>query len=148
VGRLLLYTPVVHPEEFDVAISYLVRRLEEGASEENFMSAVFDLDDETTFDREANRFLASLEQLEHEADLTPQPRRMQNRQPEDFSQPSPTTFANAADTAPDLEANRAWGRDILARMATSTLGEAIVAAHRAATAHPRAAAHALATATR
>src|SRR5699024_9401773 len=36
VGRLLLYTPVVHPEEFDVAISYLVRRLEEGASEENF----------------------------------------------------------------------------------------------------------------
>jgi len=133
VGRLLLYTPVVHPEEFDVAISYLVRRLEEGASEENFMSAVFDLDDETTFDREANRFLASLEQLEHEADLTPQPRRMQNRQTEDFSQPSPTTFANAADTDPDLEANRAWGRDILARMATSTLGEAIVAEHRVET---------------
>src|SRR5699024_6778881 len=40
VGRLLLYTPVVHPDEFDVAISYLVRRLEEGASADNFMSAV------------------------------------------------------------------------------------------------------------
>src|SRR5699024_7407753 len=46
VGRLLLYTPVVHPDEFDVAISYLVRRLEEGASDENFMSAVFELDNE------------------------------------------------------------------------------------------------------
>src|SRR5699024_7007540 len=40
VGRLLLYPPVVHPAEFDVAISYLVRRLEEGSSQENFMSAV------------------------------------------------------------------------------------------------------------
>src|SRR5699024_7043330 len=107
VGRLLLYTPVVHPEECDVGISYLVRRLEAGASEETFMSAVFDLDDETTIDREANRFLASLEQLEHEADLTPQPRRMQNRQTDAVSQPSPTTLANAAHTDPDLEPNRA-----------------------------------------
>ena len=30
VGGLLLYVPVVHPQDFDVAISYLVRRLEEG----------------------------------------------------------------------------------------------------------------------
>ena len=56
VGRLLLYTPVVHPDEFDVAISYLVRRLEEGASPENFMSAVFELDDPELFNREAERF--------------------------------------------------------------------------------------------
>ena len=39
VGGLLLYTPVVHPREFDVAIAYLIRRLEEGASQDNFMSA-------------------------------------------------------------------------------------------------------------
>ena len=38
VGGLLLYTPVVHPGEFDSAISYLIRRLEENASTENFMS--------------------------------------------------------------------------------------------------------------
>ena len=43
VGSLLLYTPVVHPAEFDVAIAYLIRRLEEGASQDNFMSAVFEL---------------------------------------------------------------------------------------------------------
>ena len=29
VGHLLLYTPVVNPKEFDVAIAYLIRRLEE-----------------------------------------------------------------------------------------------------------------------
>lgn len=55
---------MVHPREFDVAIAYLVRRLEEGASHENFMSAVFDLADrEALFERERDRFLASLADL-------------------------------------------------------------------------------------
>ena len=130
VGRLLLYTPVVHPDEFDVAISYLVRRLEEGASADNFMSAVFELEDETMFQREAGRFLASLEQLENEVDLVPEPRRKQNRQTEDFSQPSAKAFANAADSDPDLPANRDWGRQIIARMATSQLGQSVVDSQR------------------
>ena len=42
-GSLLLYTPVVHPREFDVAIAYLVRRLEEVASPDNFMSAITEI---------------------------------------------------------------------------------------------------------
>ena len=32
VGTVLLYTPVVAPEDFDVAVAYLVRRLEENAA--------------------------------------------------------------------------------------------------------------------
>jgi len=130
VGRLLLYTPVVHPAEFDVAISYLVRRLEEGSSQENFMSAVFELDDPAVFEREAERFRASLAQLEHQADVVPQPRRQQNRQTENFAAPSPTAFANTPDTDPNLEQNRAWARDIIQRMQGSTLGAATVAGHR------------------
>ena len=126
VGRLLLYTPVVHPDEFDVAISYLVRRLEEGASDENFMSAVFELDDENFFSRESDRFLTSLAQLEHEAEVIPQPRRTQNRQTEDFSHASPATFVNAADSDPNLAANRSWGRETIDRMQDSTLGNALV----------------------
>ena len=64
VGHLLLYTPVVHPGEFDVAIAYLVRRLEEGASQDNFMSAVFGLgSDPALFEREKQRFLASVAAL-------------------------------------------------------------------------------------
>ena len=43
VGHVLLYVPVVRPDEFDVAISYLVRRLEENASSDNFLSAAFEL---------------------------------------------------------------------------------------------------------
>ncbi|TGO06143.1 proline dehydrogenase family protein [Serinibacter arcticus] len=37
VGSVLLYTPVVARADFDVAVSYLVRRLEENASPENYL---------------------------------------------------------------------------------------------------------------
>ncbi|AYF97943.1 bifunctional proline dehydrogenase/L-glutamate gamma-semialdehyde dehydrogenase [Protaetiibacter intestinalis] len=127
--RLLLYTPVVHPEEFDTAIGYLVRRLEENASTENFMSAIFELaDDERAFAREAERFTASLAALDTEV---PPPNRTQNR----LSPPlprAPQAFRNEPDTDPALVANRVWGRGILERSATSTLGEATVAAARIA----------------
>ncbi|KQR51451.1 1-pyrroline-5-carboxylate dehydrogenase [Leifsonia sp. Leaf336] len=83
VGQLLLYTPVVDPGEFDVAISYLIRRLEENASQENFMSAVFELDsDAALFDRERDRFLASVRDLESDPlpyGAAPLPNRRQDR---------------------------------------------------------------------
>ncbi|WP_104165479.1 bifunctional proline dehydrogenase/L-glutamate gamma-semialdehyde dehydrogenase [Arthrobacter sp. SX1312] len=125
VGSLLLYTPVVHPGEFDVAIAYLIRRLEEGASQDNFMSAVFELtENEALFEREKNRFLASLKELDT---AIPAPNRQQDR-----SVPAPahpgTGFSNTADTDPSLPANRAWGRAILDRVATSELGNDVVAA--------------------
>ena len=76
VGHVLLYVPVVRPDEFDVAISYLVRRLEENASSENFLSAAFELADEPAmFDRERDRFLASLDRAaEADAAHRPEPR--------------------------------------------------------------------------
>jgi RHH-type proline utilization regulon transcriptional repressor/proline dehydrogenase/delta 1-pyrroline-5-carboxylate dehydrogenase len=61
VGSLLLYTPVVSPSEFEVAIAYLVRRLEENASADNFMSGVFEITtNKKVFIREKERFLASV----------------------------------------------------------------------------------------
>jgi RHH-type proline utilization regulon transcriptional repressor/proline dehydrogenase/delta 1-pyrroline-5-carboxylate dehydrogenase len=123
VGSLLLYTPVVHPGEFDVAIAYLIRRLEEGASQENFMSAVFELsENEPLFEREKQRFLNSLAQLTNEV---PEPNRKQDRRLP--AKPAPTEgFRNTPDTDPALPANRAWGRDILKRIPGSTAGNAIV----------------------
>ncbi|MHC5795478.1 bifunctional proline dehydrogenase/L-glutamate gamma-semialdehyde dehydrogenase [Lacisediminihabitans sp. FW035] len=123
VGGLLLYTPVVHPKEFDVAIAYLIRRLEEGASQDNFMSAVFELSsNEALFEREKQRFLASLAQLDRGV---PSPRRTQDRA---VAEPATTdSFVNQADTDPSLPANRAWSAAILERVATSTLGSARVA---------------------
>ncbi|MCO4263631.1 proline dehydrogenase family protein [Pseudarthrobacter sp. MDT3-26] len=125
VGSLLLYTPVVHPAEFDVAIAYLIRRLEEGASQDNFMSAVFELsENEVLFEREKQRFLASLDKLDGEV---PPANRQQNRSLP--PQPLPRdAFANTPDTDPSLPANRIWGRAILDRVPSSRLGNAAVEA--------------------
>lgn len=80
VGRVLLYAPVVHPKEFDVAISYLARRLEENASQENFLSAAYELDAKPTlFTRERRRFVASVEALEAASAAVPEPNRTQDR---------------------------------------------------------------------
>ncbi|MEV7133406.1 bifunctional proline dehydrogenase/L-glutamate gamma-semialdehyde dehydrogenase [Arthrobacter sp. NPDC093128] len=119
VGSLLLYTPVVHPAEFDVAIAYLIRRLEEGASQDNFMSAVFELsENEALFEREKQRFLASLAELD---DQVPPANRRQNRSL--AAEPMPRdSFENTPDTDPSLPANRDWGRAILERVPFSTLG--------------------------
>ncbi|CAH0176094.1 Bifunctional protein PutA [Arthrobacter sp. Bi26] len=125
VGSLLLYTPVVHPAEFDVAIAYLIRRLEEGASQDNFMSAVFELsENESLFEREKRRFLASLAKLDDEV---PAPNRLQNRALPAAPLPH-DSFENTADTDPSLPVNRDWGRAILGRVATSALGNAAVEA--------------------
>jgi RHH-type proline utilization regulon transcriptional repressor/proline dehydrogenase/delta 1-pyrroline-5-carboxylate dehydrogenase len=123
VGGLLLYTPVVRPEQFDVAIAYLIRRLEEGASTDNFMSAVFELDtDPALFDRERDRFLASLAALDSEV---PVPHRVAV-----VSQTAPGRFANTPDTDPSVAANRTRMREVLARVPGSTLGVSTVDAAR------------------
>jgi RHH-type proline utilization regulon transcriptional repressor/proline dehydrogenase/delta 1-pyrroline-5-carboxylate dehydrogenase len=135
VGGLLLYTPVVHPREFDSAISYLIRRLEENASSENFMSGVFDLaQDDAVFAREAGRFLASVDRLAAEADgPVPASHRIQNRTVPLVLPPvdsEPREFHNEPDTDPAIGANRQWGRSILSRVPSSRLGVDGIAAAR------------------
>ncbi|MDO5634367.1 MAG: bifunctional proline dehydrogenase/L-glutamate gamma-semialdehyde dehydrogenase [Micrococcus sp.] len=133
VGSLLLYTPVVRPEEFDVAIAYLVRRLEEGASDQNFMSAVFDLDsDPQLFAREEARFLDSLAGLDTQV---PVPNRTQDRSIGEAGEvPAEIDgFANTPDSDPALPGNQAWAREIRARIQDSTLGVDTVEAHRLTT---------------
>nr|WP_237657266.1 bifunctional proline dehydrogenase/L-glutamate gamma-semialdehyde dehydrogenase [Agreia sp. COWG] len=133
VGQLLLYTPVVHPKEFDVAISYLVRRLEENASDQNFMSSVFEIaGSDSAFEREKNRFLASVDMLAAPGGENdePSPNRTQNRA--DVSTLARASgFTNTPDTDPSLAANRAWGRRILSLVnPQNTLGvDTIAAAH-------------------
>ena len=127
VGGLLLYVPVVHPKDFDAAIAYLVRRLEEGASQDNFMSAVFDLHDERSlYERERDRFIASLAALDTHV---PQPNRRQDRRTDDPAGSERSVFANVADTDPSLPGNRAWGRTITERVAHSDAGLALVDEH-------------------
>ncbi|KAA1423643.1 aldehyde dehydrogenase family protein [Mumia zhuanghuii] len=126
VGSLLFYTPVVHPSEFDVAIAYLVRRLEEGASQDNFMSAVLRLDEDALFERERQRFAASLAELDT---TVPLPNRHQDRTVAPAATPRAAPFRNTQDTDPSLAPNRHWAREILARVPASDAGTALVAEH-------------------
>lgn len=145
VGKLLLYVPVVHPQEFDVAIAYLIRRLEEGASQENFMSAVFELcDSDVLFEREKQRFITSLDNLANitgdgslQSYRVPTPNRSQDRRIYDAAGSEARIdalveagrrgeFDNTPDTDPDLPGNRAWGREIANRMVHSQLGNDLV----------------------
>jgi RHH-type proline utilization regulon transcriptional repressor/proline dehydrogenase/delta 1-pyrroline-5-carboxylate dehydrogenase len=150
VGPLRLYTPIVHPAEFDVAIAYLIRRLEELASDDNYLSAAFALaDDGSLLERETNRFLASSEALEtfdepkaleHPDATIPEPHRTQDRRsvPEppsmlgsaspDGGESAAARFSNAADSDPSTPGNRAWARQVIRRIPDSTLGWVLVEA--------------------
>ncbi|TDX81148.1 L-proline dehydrogenase [Rathayibacter sp. PhB151] len=126
VGSLLLYTPVVSPAKFDVAIAYLIRRLEEGASSDNFMSAVFELEAQPAlFAREEARFRASVAALDG---AVPPAHRVADR----FAasgRPGFGDFRSTPDTDPSVAANRAWAQEILARVPASRAGiDAIEAA--------------------
>ncbi|WP_423921241.1 proline dehydrogenase family protein [Frigoribacterium sp. 2-23] len=111
VGRLILYTPVVQPAEFDSAIGYLVRRLEENASSENFLSGAFDLaDDDAVFERERDRYLAS---VARSAVPPTGPRRRQDRLAPVPADGFVDDFANEPDTDPSLDRNRTWARTVL-----------------------------------
>jgi RHH-type proline utilization regulon transcriptional repressor/proline dehydrogenase/delta 1-pyrroline-5-carboxylate dehydrogenase len=60
-GRILLYTPITREKDFPTAVAYLVRRLDENTSLENYLRASFDMqvgNDE--FLAQRDRFIASL----------------------------------------------------------------------------------------
>ena len=113
VGGLRLYTPVVARSDFDTAISYLFRRLEENSDPENFISSLFDLDpDGPAFAEQEQRFRNALA-ARH--DISSGPRRSQDRTaPVPPSEPN-AAFANAPDSDPALPVNRDWAADIYAR---------------------------------
>ncbi len=106
VGAVLLYTPVVARHDFDVAISYLVRRLEENSASQNFLHALFA--DDHAMDAQEEAFRVAY----RDRDQPPTAARRGARPVTDA--PSTGSFANSADTDPAVAAARAWARDVVA----------------------------------
>jgi RHH-type proline utilization regulon transcriptional repressor/proline dehydrogenase/delta 1-pyrroline-5-carboxylate dehydrogenase len=129
-GTMRLYVPIVHPRHFDVAVSYLVRRLEENASSENFLSAAFDLDrSQELFAREQDRFARALD-LALTTDAPPT-HRVQDRSAEtgarlELGSPAlpavPGAFRGTPDTDLSTAANQEWAARITHRIRGSVLG--------------------------
>ncbi|MGX9296554.1 proline dehydrogenase family protein [Tsukamurella paurometabola] len=109
VGSLILYTPVVHAGDFDVAVSYLVRRLEENASSDNFLYSMFS-PDPAAIAVEEQRFRTA---FARRAVVQDGPNRVQDRTADEVAaQDGP--FTGEPDTDPSTPANRAWARAALA----------------------------------
>jgi RHH-type proline utilization regulon transcriptional repressor/proline dehydrogenase/delta 1-pyrroline-5-carboxylate dehydrogenase len=112
-GReVLLYAPVVRHDEFDAAIAYLVRRLDENTGPENFLRHQFALEPGSdVFAEQRDRFAAAV-RARHDVDATS--RRIQDRANEtrvpdhmlDATLDEP--FANEPDTDWSSARNRAW----------------------------------------
>lgn len=113
-GAVLLYTPVVQPDDFTAAIAYLVRRLDENTAPDNFLRNVFDLaPGNEVFAAEESRFRQA---VAHRHTVSTVPRRTQNRseaslgRAEIAAEPS---FRNEPDTDFSLAQNRRWVADHL-----------------------------------
>jgi RHH-type proline utilization regulon transcriptional repressor/proline dehydrogenase/delta 1-pyrroline-5-carboxylate dehydrogenase len=119
VGPVRLYTPVVPPAEFDVAIAYLVRRLEEVANPSNFLSSAFRFDTQPdAIAIEEARFRASVRRLHDEV-----PARNRGR-----VQPANSGFHNQPDTDPATPEARSWASALAHRMPRCRHGEHTVRA--------------------
>ena len=106
--QLLLYTPIVAPKDFDVAISYLFRRLEENSAEGNFMRILFSLEPGTTeFDEAAQAFR---EAVASRGSVSNVRRRSQERPAASAAATDAGRFVNEPDTDPVLSGNRRWAR--------------------------------------
>ncbi len=109
---LLLYTPVVDPADFDVAISYLFRRLEENAQAGNFLRALGDLSPGSpAFVAQATAFREAVARRWSVPTGT--------RRTVDRSRPvepwGDAPFRNDPESDPALPGTRAWARAALAR---------------------------------
>ena len=102
---LLLYTPIVGRADFDVAISYLFRRLEENASEDNFLRHLF------TLKSGSDEFSSQAQQFRHavatrwEVSSTPRRHEIKNLNKE-------KNFFNQPDTDPSLNTTQEWIKSI------------------------------------
>lgn len=110
--RLLLYTPVVDPADFDVAIAYLFRRLEENAAPGNFLRSLGDLEPGSPmFVEQAAAFRRA---VEHRDDVSTDPRRDLDRS----RPPEPVglaPFRNEPESDPTVAGTRRWALEAMAR---------------------------------
>ena len=101
---VLFYSPIVREKDFHSAIAYLVRRLDENTSPENFLPHVFSMTPgDPDWQEQEQRFRDSCERMNSAPD---KPNRQQNR---DLPpQSSDSNFRNSPDTDWVLPTNRNW----------------------------------------
>ena len=110
-GGMLLYCPTATKEEFQYAVAYLTRRLDENTAPDNFLRHFFDLKQGSpAWNDQVALFIKSC----HDASIVPfSPRRQQNRLETPNRREYRSPFANDPDTDWSLPQNRIWVHRIL-----------------------------------
>lgn len=107
-GGILLYCPTATKKDFQYAVAYLIRRLDENTGPENYLRHSFGLRPGTKeWDGQIKAFQAAFEQVET---LSSALRRTQNRFEKSLASP---LFGNEPDTDWTLTSNRLWAKQIL-----------------------------------
>ena len=113
-GDLLVYTPVCYDNEFESAVAYLVRRLDENTAPGSFLGALFALEEGSPDWEEQKRAFLDACELSRNPQLAAGPNRKQNRLTEQPATPSAEAeFHNEPDTDFSLPANRQWAGEII-----------------------------------
>ncbi len=110
-GDMLLYCPAATKEEFQNAVAYLVRRLDENTAPENFLRQAFDLKPGTPQWEQQAQLFSDACFASHQASYFP--RRTQNRETEHPVDHPIKCFNNEPDTDWSLHQNRRWAEKIL-----------------------------------
>jgi RHH-type proline utilization regulon transcriptional repressor/proline dehydrogenase/delta 1-pyrroline-5-carboxylate dehydrogenase len=104
-GGLLLYAPVARRDDFESAIAYLVRRLDENTGPDNFLRALFALEPGSpAWEVQRDRFRYAVES-HHRVSHRPNRRQDRNDEARRFGD---RAFTNEPDTDFSLAANRRW----------------------------------------
>lgn len=121
-GPVRLYTPIVAREDFDVAVAYLVRRLEELASPGNFLRAVTTAEDEQRALQEQAAAFSAAAKARRTVSTTPRRQQDPHRPPR---RGDDVPFANEPDSDPALAVNRVWAEELTQRP-VATPGAALI----------------------
>jgi len=104
-GSLLFYAPVVKESDFNAAIAYLIRRLDENTTPGNFLHDLFEIaPGNAAWTRQRDAFLAA---CAAKNDVSTEPQRLQNRLTE-TPQTQDGGFQNTPDTDFSLPQNQSW----------------------------------------
>lgn len=118
-GDMLLYCPVAKKEEFQNAVAYLVRRLDENTAPENFLRHSFSLiPGNREWFQQAELFRKACQNVDK---VSCQPRRIQNRFHSPLRPENNNIFTNEPDTDFSLPQNRVWAENIKKEWSNKTL---------------------------
>jgi RHH-type transcriptional regulator, proline utilization regulon repressor / proline dehydrogenase / delta 1-pyrroline-5-carboxylate dehydrogenase len=111
---MILYCPAAGKDEFQNAIAYLIRRLDENTAPDNFLRHIFNLkENSSTFKQQAEFFKEGCQLINS---INSTPKRQQNRLKTITQEELHSNFTNEADTDFSLPQNYQWAQNIYAEL--------------------------------